>query len=162
MMSRTSHSPELLEFARGLVIYEAASPPPDNVANGVPDLPAGFRVCDKLRHPLTRLAGVNGFRMLLARALTLAKARASGATQQQLNAIQVKPDGSLDSMKLAGFSNNGDRPPLNENDAAVILIAQLLALLVAFVGEVFTFSLVRDVWPGLPVLETELWRKSNS
>jgi hypothetical protein len=165
MISRTSHSPELLEFARGLVVYEAAFAPPDQAAIATPPEPglsAGFRVSDKLRQPLMRLAGVTGFRMLLARALTLAKARTSGLAQGQLNAVQVKPDGSLNGMNNAGSGNIGDRLPLNDNDAAVVLIAELLALLVAFVGEAFTLSLVRDVWPGFPVLETELWRKSNS
>jgi hypothetical protein len=164
-MSRTSHSPELLEFARALVIYEAAFDPPDDAVNGTrpaSGLPAGFRVCDKLRLPLTRLAGVNGFRLLLARALTLAKVRAAGVNQLQLNGVQVNPEGSLDGINTAGSGNNGDRRPSNNNDAAVILIGELLALLLAFVGESFTLSLVRDVWPGFPVLETELWRKSNS
>jgi hypothetical protein len=156
LMSRTSHNPELLEFARDLVIYEAALAPADHKINGnrpAQGLPAGFRVCDKLRFPLTRLAGVAGFRLLLARALTLAKARSTGAIQLQLNGVQVNQEGSLDVIDSAGLG------PSNDNDAAVILIGELLALLVVFVGEVFTLSLVRDVWPGFPVPETELWRK---
>lgn len=150
-MSRTTHSPELLEFARGLVAYDAAFNSTEQPVNGT-----GFRVCDKLRQPLTRLAGVTGFRMLLARALTLAKARASGMNQSQLNTLHLKPDGSFEFV-----TNNGDPLPSSSNDAALILTAELLALLVAFVGEVFTLSLVRDVWPGFPVLETELWRNTN-
>ena len=157
-MNRTSHSPELLEVARGLVIYESALDPLHK-----PNLPAAFRVCDKLRQRLTRLAGVNGFRLLLARALTLAKTRASGGPQQLLNALRVKPDGSLDfdpscqwgrppglqpAPTPASPHTNGDNPLLNENDAAVILTVELLALLVAFVGEAFTLSLLHDIWPG--------------
>ena len=102
-------------------------------------MPAEFRVVEKLRHPLSRLAGVNGFRMLLVRALTLAKAQVPG-----LIAMQVKPDGSLE-----GFNDPGNRA--EAAGAGVMLTAELLGLLAAFVGEAFTLSLVLDVWPGFPV-----------
>src|ERR1700683_4587260 len=122
--SRTTGSPEILEFAQRLVAYEATGDSPAG-----PDLPAEVRVAEKLRHPLSRLAGVNGFRMLLVRALTLAKAQVSG-----LSPVHVKPDGSLE-----GFSDSGDRAQAAE--AGVKLVAELLGLLTAFVGDAFTFSL---------------------
>ncbi len=143
-MSRTPPSLEIREFARRLVAHEAAGDSPAGTA-----LPAEFRVVEKLRHPLGRLAGVTGFRMLLVRALTLAKAQVPG-----LGAMRVHPDGSLD-----GFIDPGNRTPAPE--AGVMLIAELLDLLGAFVGEAFTLSLVLDVWPGFPILDTEFWRKSD-
>jgi len=133
-MSRTTSSPEIRELAQRLVAYEATGEGP-----GGTDLPAEFRVVEKLRQPLSRLTGVAGFRILLVRALTLAKAQAPG-----LIATQVKPDGSLD-----GFGDSGNRTHAPE--AGAMLIAELLGLLVAFVGEAFTLSLVLDVWPGFPV-----------
>jgi len=144
MKSRTTPSPEISNFAQRLVAYEANGDSPPGT-----DLPAEFRIVEKLRRPLSRLAGVNGFRMLLVRALALAKAQVSG-----LSPVHVKPDGSLE-----GFSDSGDRAQAAE--AGVKLVAELLGLLTTFVGEAFTFSLVIEVWPDFPVLDTEPWRKSD-
>jgi len=145
MRSRTTASLEIREFAQRLVAYEAAGDVP-----GGADLPAEVRVAEKLRHPLSRLAGVNGFRMLLVRALMLAKEQVVS-----LSPVQVKPDGSLE-----GFSDLGNRT--EAAGAGVTLIAELLGLLAAFVGEAFTRSLVLDVWPDFPAFDTEPWRKSES
>lgn len=62
----TMVTPMLREFAQQLLDYETAAPP----VRG----DAAVRVCEKLRHSLSTLVGVAGFRSLLARALTLAKA----------------------------------------------------------------------------------------
>jgi hypothetical protein len=43
----------------------------------------------------------------------------------------------------------------------VVLIAELLGLLTAFVGEAFTRSLVLDVWPDFPALDMEPWRERD-
>src|SRR5450755_3451603 len=51
---------------------------------------AACGVCERLREPLITLAGVAGFRSLLSRALTLARAEAPC-----LSAVQVGADGSL-------------------------------------------------------------------
>src|ERR1700734_881234 len=51
---------------------------------------AAFRVCERLRQPVITLAGVAGFRALLSRPLTLARAEAPS-----LSAVQVEADGSL-------------------------------------------------------------------
>ena len=142
--SGATASPEIREFAQRLVAYEAAG---DSAAGA--DLLAEVRVAEKLRHPLSRLAGVNGFRMLLVRALTLAKAQVPG-----LSTVQIEADGSLE-----GFSDLGNRA--EAAGAGVMLIAELLGLLAAFVGEAFTLSLVLDVWPDFPVFDTEPWRKSD-
>lgn len=131
-MSRKPPGPEIREFAQRLVAWEAAGDSPPGMG-----IPAEFRVAEKLRRPLSTLAGVAGFRILLVRALTLAKAQVPG-----LSPVRVKPDGSLE-----GFSDPGDRAA----EAGVVLIAELLGLLTAFIGEAFTLGLVRDVWPGFPV-----------
>ena len=102
-------------------------------------MPARALVAEKLRRPLVTLTGIAGFRSLLARALTLAKAQAPA-----LNIVQIEPDGSL-----AGFGN--DEAQIEE--AGLMLIAQLLGLLVTFIGERLMLTLVRDAWPDLPILD---------
>jgi hypothetical protein len=94
---------------------------------------AAFDVCERLRQPLITLAGVAGFRSLLSRALTLARAGAPS-----LSAVQVAADGSLQGL-------DGLRPQVDADqarEAGIILITQLLGLLVRVVGEATTLQLV--------------------
>jgi hypothetical protein len=140
-MSRTPPSPKIRELAEGLLAYEAAADNPSEA-----NVPAGLRVSEKLRRPLSTLVGSSGFRSLLARALTLAKAQAPG-----LSAVQIKPDSSLEG--LSDLRNQ------DQAAAGVILVAQLLGLLVTFIGESLMLSLVLDAWPDFPGLIP--WRKSD-
>jgi hypothetical protein len=94
---------------------------------------AAFRVCAKLRQPLITLAGVAGFRSLLSRALTLARAEAPS-----LSAVQVTADGSLKG--LDEFRPQIDTDQARE--AGIILITQLIGLLVRVVGEAMTSQMV--------------------
>ena len=96
-------------------------------------MPAVLSVSEKLRRPLSTLAGSSGFRSLLVRSLTLAKAQ-----DPRLSAVQVKPDGSLEGL------GGGDQ----DAESGVILIAQLVQLLVTFIGEGLVLSLVLDSWPN--------------
>lgn len=100
------------------------------------NIPAVLRVSEKLRRPLSTLAGSAGFQSLLSRALTLAKRTSPG-----LNAVQVKPDGSLEGLNKIASGEAAE--------AGILLIAQLLELLAHFIGESLTLGLVRDVWPDL-------------
>ena len=118
------------------MIYESAAAKPAGVNNS----PA-FRVCEKLRQPLSRLAGVAGFRSLLSRALALTNDEA-----RWMKAIQVKADGSLEGLEEA-------QAQLSETEIAegeVVLIAQLIGLLVTFIGEELTLRLVQESWPDAP------------
>jgi len=130
------------DLAQRLLAYEAAA-----LNSSEQDTFAVFRVSEKLRGPLSTLAGATGFRTLLARALTLAKTHAPG-----IGAIQVKPDGSLE-----GLSELHDDGEVAE--AGVLLIAQLLGLLVLFIGENLVLRLVLDVWPDLPIVDGTSKRK---
>jgi hypothetical protein len=94
---------------------------------------AAFRVCAKLRQPLTTLAGVAGFRSLLSRALTLARAEAPS-----LSAVRVAADGSLQGLDELRPQVDADQT----RKAGIILITQLLGLLVRVVGEAITLQLV--------------------
>jgi hypothetical protein len=94
---------------------------------------AAFRVCETLRQPLCALAGVAGFRSLLSRALTLARAEAPS-----LSAVQVAADGSLQGLDELRPQVDADQA----GEAGIILIIQLLGLLVRVVGEATTLQMV--------------------
>jgi hypothetical protein len=99
------------------------------------NVPVAFRVCEKLRRPLTTLAGAMGFQSLMLRALTLAKREAPS-----LSAVEVTADGSLQDGDVGTNLNNHD-------DGGVLLVAHLLGLLFTFIGETLTLRLVHDIWP---------------
>jgi hypothetical protein len=117
------------DFAERLIAIEAALGMPSKKG-----IPAAFRACEKLRRPLTALAGAAGYHSLLLRALTLASREAPG-----LDGVRIKADGSLE-----------DEPDQNSHDAdgGTLLVAGLIGLLFSFVGETLTLRLVHDVWPG--------------
>ncbi len=126
--------PESRHLAQRLLTYEAVARENSEATES-----AAFRVCAKLSRPLVKLAGVAGFRSLLSRALTLARAEAPS-----LNAVQVAADGSLQGLDEL-------EPQINKEQAreeGAILIAQLIGLLLTFIGEGLTLRLVQDVWPA--------------
>ena len=138
-MTRSADTSTTRELAQRLLAYEAVE---GGVANA--DTQTVCRVCDKLRHPLTTLAGAAGFRSLLARALTLAKRESP-----VLGAWEVKSDGSLQGL-------NGEAA-----QAGAVLIAQLIGLMITFIGESLTLRLLHDVWPDLPGSETNFGRNQS-
>jgi hypothetical protein len=120
--------PQTRDLAQRLLAYQNAAG-----KTSEPTELAAFGVCEALRQPLCALAGVAGFRSLLSRALTLARAEAPS-----LSAIQVAADGSLQGL-------DDLRPGVDEDqarEAGIILITQLLGLLVRVVGEAITLQLV--------------------
>lgn len=132
-MSRAT--PEMRDFAKRLIAYETK-----RTNSFETKTPATFHVCEKLRPRLATLMGKVGFRALLSRALVLAEAEAP-----RLSAVQVRADGSL-----AGW--DAPQAPVDLESLAeggVVLVAQLLGLLDAFIGKNLTLRLLRDVWPKL-------------
>jgi hypothetical protein len=125
--------PESRHLAQRLLDYEAVAG-----KNSGPTESAAFRVFAKLRRPLITLAGVAGFRSLLSRALTLARTEAPS-----LSAVQVAADGSLKG--LDELASQADKEQARNEGA--ILIAQLIGLLLTFIGEGLTLRLVQDEWP---------------
>jgi uncharacterized protein YdcH (DUF465 family) len=117
------------DLARSLLAYEAAAG-----QSTEPTEPAAIRVCEKLRGPLCALAGVAGYRSILARALALARVEAPS-----LGALQGHG-------KLAPQI---DRYQASEGD--VLLTAQLLGLFLSLLGAAVTLQLVQDVFPNLTV-----------
>ena len=122
-------------MAQRLLAAEAASAS----ATG-PRVHEAVRVCEKLRVSLTRFAGADGFAALQRRALSLARTEVPA-----LLGVTLKADGSLgglDELASDGADVRGD--------AAVAVIAHLLALLVTFIGEPITARLIRESWPDAP------------
>lgn len=104
---------------------------------------ATFRVCGKLRESLMTLMGAAGYRSLISRALTLAKKEALSAEK-----VQVKEDGSLE------WTEAPEQQGMDQavNGGAVV-VAQLLGLLVTFIGQALMLRLVRELWPDAPFEE---------
>jgi len=97
-------------------------------------------VCEKFKGCLARLGGLAGFRSLLSRALALAKAEVGADC---LGEAVVLEDGAM-----SGLGHSGQVATLAEE----ALVANLLNLLVTFIGEPLTRQLVRDSWPDVPGL----------
>jgi hypothetical protein len=127
-------TPRVRKLAEWLAAREAAAGKP-------PEAEEGCQACEKLRHSLSALVGVAGFRSLLSRALTLARAEVPW-----LNAVTVKADGSLEGLGSPGTKQDRDKA----GRGGVVLLARLLGLLEAFIGQALTLRLVRDIWPDVP------------
>jgi|ERR1035438_5377267 hypothetical protein len=128
--------PEMRDLAQRLLHYEANA--------GNTSEPVGsttLRVYQKLRQSLGELAGSAGFHSLASRALTLARSEVPS-----LSAVQLAADGNLEGMNAIEPSIKVEKDPVHEG--GVILISRLLGLLLIFLGEALTLSLLRDAWPG--------------
>ena len=126
-------TPTMRDFAESLIAFEARI---NHSAKTNPSL--AFQVVEKLRPQLAMLMGNAGFRSLLSRALALTNDEA-----RWMKAVHVKADGSLEGLDEA-------QAQLSETEIAegeVVLIAQLIVLLVTFIGEELTLGLVQDSWP---------------
>lgn len=132
-MNRTT--PQMRSIAERLINYET----PVNAASDTANITT-FRVTDRLRPHLATLMGNGGFRALLARALTLASAEVSW-----LRAVQVNADGTLEGLAAA----HARLKPAQFREGRVVLLAQLLGLLVAFIGPGLTSRLLCEIWPQL-------------
>jgi len=110
------------------------------------DLPAIFRVCERLRTRVAVLSGVSGFRALLSRALTI-----SNREVPWLKKFRAKADGSLE-----GIDEIKERLADEEIfQGGLVLVAELVGLMIAFIGEDLTVRLVREVWPDASLDDCE-------
>ncbi len=134
-MSRASS--KLRHFAKRLTVYERG-------ASKITDqkTPPAFQVCEKLRAHLVTLLGNAGFRELLACALPRAQAEIPW-----LGAVHLKADGALEGLEeLSAKHSEGEL-----FEGGIVLLAQLLGLLVAFIGEDLTLRFVSEVWSDVPL-----------
>ncbi|MGP8199477.1 MAG: hypothetical protein ACLQU4_08255 [Limisphaerales bacterium] len=130
-MSRAT--PQIRNFAERLIVHEALG-----YKSGQTKAAAALQVCEKLRPPLAALMGNGGFRALLSRSLVLATVEVPW-----LRAVRVKGDGTLKGVEELPSQFGPDKGL----EGGVVLLAQLLGLLMAFIGENLTMHLVREVWP---------------
>ena len=134
-------APGMRDLAHRLLTYEADA--------GKTSEPMEFptlRVYEKLRQSLSTFAGVAAFESLAFRALTQAKSEAPS-----LWAAQVSAGGSLQGLGEFEPQIDMDRDLAGEfraDDGGIVLIARLLGLLLIFLGEALTLSLLRNAWPG--------------
>ena len=120
------------DFAERLIAYETRGNKSSETK-----IPAACLVGEKLRPHLATLMGNAGFHALLSRALALANAEAPW-----LRAVHVNAGGSFEGLDELGAQVDPDEI----FEGCVVLLAQLLGLLVAFIGEDLTLRLVREVW----------------
>ena len=132
-MSRAT--PQMRGFAEHLIAYETRGHKSSETKPTVAML-----VVEKLRPQLANLMGKAGFRALLSRSLALAS-----TDIPWLRAVHVKSDGSFEGLDELEAQVGPD----DFFEGRVVLLAQLLGLLVAFIGEKLTLHLVREVWPKL-------------
>ena len=125
------------DFAERLIAYETKGTKSSKTKTA-----EAFLVGEKLRLHLTVLMGKVGFRALLSRALVLANAEAPW-----LRAVHVKADGSLGGLDELGGQVGREKI----TEGSVVLLAQLLGLLMAFIGGSLTLRLVREIWPKIPL-----------
>ena len=135
-------------FAKHLIAYDTL----ENTPSGTLP-PTAFHVCEKLQTHMATFMGNAGFRALLARALVLATTEVPW-----LSAVHVKADGALEG--LEELHTQLDPDELFEG--GMVTLAQLLGLLVAFIGERLTFRLVNEVWPKFSLDEMELENRGKN
>lgn len=134
-------SPKTRHLAKRLILCETKA---SKVSE--PSRATAFDVCEKLRPQLATLMGNGGFRAILMRALALARAEIPW-----LNGVQVKADGTLE-----GLTEHQPQPGSDEFiEGQIVLVARLLGLLGAFIGENLTLRVVVEVWPKLPLEDLE-------
>ena len=141
-------SPEVQDLARRLLDSETAH---DDSSEARED--GAVQVIEELRLRLIKLAGVEGFRSLLSRALTLARAEV-----QTLNMVSVRADGSVE-----GFDGiEGSQEEAGAaTQAGIVLVTHLLELLVTFIGAPLTLRLIHDKWPDASLEGANLKTEGN-
>ena len=140
-------SPRMRSFSKHLIVSDALMNGPSAA-----DRAAAFPVTDTLRPYLATLLGKGGVRALLARALALATLEVSW-----LRAVHVNAEGDLEGLAAVGAL-------LDPNDfleGRVVLLAQLLGLLVAFIGPGLTSRLVGEFWPQIPFQDRDFGKEQT-
>ena len=135
-----ANPPKMRDLANRLLAYEAFSDETSGPADS-----ATLRVYEKLRQGLGEFAGVAGFHALASRALALARTEAPS-----LGGVRVSADGALQGLGEIEHPLDIDKVQAGEfpaGEGGIILIARMLGLLLLFLGEALTLSLLRNAWP---------------
>ena len=102
--------------------------------------------CRHLHARLDPLIGAGGYRALLARALHLAQKEFPW-----LDAVRVREQPACDFQDLRGAVKGQDAAAVSE--AFALVLANIIWLLVTFIGEDIAFGLVEEVWPEAETAE---------
>ena len=102
---------------------------------------ATVRVYERLRQQLGASVGVDGFQAFASRALALAKSHSP-----RLGTVQITANGDL--RGLGAVESQAEE----NGEAGIILIAQLLGLLLTFLGEATTLRLIEDLRSQVDVM----------
>jgi hypothetical protein len=129
-------------FAKQLMVYETLK------NNSSKAKLSAFPVTDKLRPLLATLMGNGGFRALISRALALA-----GAEVFWLHALHVNADGDLEGVE----ASHARLDPAEFLEGKIVLLAQLLELLVAFIGTSLTLRLLSEIWPQISLDDLDFY-----
>ena len=140
-------SEEMKDFARYLIACEAGGTRPSATKN-----PDGFSVTEKLRLHLATFLGKTGCHTILTRVLAL-----SAAEVPWLRAVRLNADGSLKGEDEPQTQLSADEV----SEGKLVLLAEFLGLLVAFIGKDLTVRLVREVWPKVSLNGLDLSRKGT-
>jgi hypothetical protein len=126
-------------IAKHLIVHEALRNKSSEAKT-----PAAFHATAKLGPHLATLMGNGGFRALLSRALALANGEVPW-----LREVHMKADGALDGLEVL----HAQLDPAEFLEGKVVLLAQLLGLLVAFIGPSLTSRLVGEIWPQISPMD---------
>ena len=138
-MNRATH--RMRTIAGRIITLELAGP-----SSAATLIRSAMPVPERLRAPLSSLMGAAGFSALLARALALA-----GAEVLWLRGVRVDSGGALEGW----MQPYAQLSPEEFHEGRVVLLAHLLGLLVAFIGEGLTLRLLLEEWPKLHVGDLE-------
>jgi len=141
-------SPRMRRFAKQLIVSDALANSASEAGRAT-----AFPITDILRRHLAALMGKGGVRALLARSLAL-----STAEIPWLRAVQVNAEGDLEGLEAAGSSID----PTDFLEGRVVLLAQLLGLLVAFIGPSLTSRIVGEFWPQIPFQDRDFGREQKN
>jgi hypothetical protein len=132
-------TPQLKSLAQRLLVHEAnKSPNPAKLAEALEVC------CQRLHKRLDPLVGAGGFRALLERALFLAKKEHPWLEGVE---IQAYPGCELKALNEAMTG----RQSTEIRETLTIILANVIWLLVTFIGEDIVYGLIEEAWPGTKI-----------
>lgn len=119
------------------------------------DSPAGEKVnfgFEIIKSQLTSLVGTGGFSMIMSNALSHSKSEVAW-----LRDVDSKSNGSIIGLEAAcaNISHAEFRA------GSVVVLANIIGLLVGFIGPIMTEAVIRDTWPNAPVMNLVRKRPIN-
>ena len=130
-------NPKLKKLALRLFEHEATkSDNPDEPVKAIE------LCCQRLHDRLDRLIGAGGFRALLNRALYLAKKKYAW-----LEGVGIEDHPGCEFKNLREAVKG--KKPATVDEACTLILANVIWLLVTFIGEDITIGLIQEAWPDI-------------